>query len=121
MATRKELVKLLLNDTTKEGEVDELFEILIDEKVAIDTDKEENNNETTGERIADKLTLIAGSWKFIIGFTLFLLFWIIINVYVFENIDPYPFILLNLLLSCLAALQAPIIMMSQNRQAKKIV
>ena len=75
---------------------------------------------TKGDRLADKLTEIAGSWSFIIGFSLFLLFWIILNgVILIKAVDPYPFILLNLVLSCIAALQAPIIMMSQNRQAKK--
>ena len=63
--------------------------------------------------------MVAGSWRFIICFCLFLFFWIIVNIVIFDGVDPYPFILLNLLLSCLAALQAPIIMMSQNRQAKK--
>ena len=63
-----------------------------------------------------------GDWGFIIGFSGFLIFWIVLNSIILKEgseIDPYPFILLNLLLSCLAALQAPIIMMSQNRQAAK--
>lgn len=119
MATRKDLVKMLLNEKNDDKDVEELFEILVDEKVAIDTDKEENSHETKGEKIADKLTIIAGSWGFILGFSLFLLLWIVLNITILKNVDPYPFILLNLLLSCLAALQAPIIMMSQNRQAKK--
>ena len=124
MATRKELVKMILkdhkiSDTDNDTDTDQLLELLFDEKVAIDTDKVENINETKGERIADKLTLVAGSWTFIICFCLFLVIWIILNICFFDNLDPYPFILLNLLLSCLAALQAPIIMMSQNRQAKK--
>ncbi|HEY5585417.1 MAG TPA: DUF1003 domain-containing protein [Ruminiclostridium sp.] len=63
---------------------------------------------------------VAGSWHFIISFGVILLFWIILNTYVlFKSFDPYPFILLNLVLSCIAALQAPVIMMSQNRQEKK--
>mgnify|MGYP002523543503 CR=1 FL=1 len=77
---------------------------------------------TKGDRIADKVSAIAGSWGFILGFSLFLLFWIILNAFILKGenkIDAYPFILLNLLLSCIAALQAPIIMMSQNRQAAK--
>ena len=72
--------------------------------------------------MADKVSEVAGSWGFIFGFSLFLLLWIIINGILLaqgNQIDPYPFILLNLLLSCIAALQAPIIMMSQNRQAAK--
>ncbi len=72
------------------------------------------------ERAADNLAKYAGSWTFIIGFLVFLGIWMAINVYAWLNVwDPYPFILLNLVLSCVAALQAPIILMSQNRQAQK--
>jgi uncharacterized membrane protein len=76
---------------------------------------------TYGERIADKVALIGGSWRFIIGFLFFLIVWMIINTFILaaNAYDPYPYILLNLCLSCVAAIQAPIIMMSQNRQAKK--
>lgn len=119
MATRNELIKKLLNNKDDNRDYDELMELLIDESIAIDPDKEDENDVTVGNKLADKITLIAGSWQFIIGFSLFLIFWVFINVYIFDNLDPYPFILLNLLLSCLAALQAPIIMMSQNRQSKK--
>lgn len=119
MATRKGLIKVLLNNKDDDRDYDELMEMLVDEKVAIDPDKEDVEKLSLGDRLADRLTVIAGSWGFIIGFTLFLMIWIILNLLVFDNLDPYPFILLNLLLSCLAALQAPIIMMSQNRQAKK--
>jgi uncharacterized membrane protein len=74
-----------------------------------------------GERLADKIADIGGSWHFIIGFGVFLLLWIMANsvVLFWRPADPYPFILLNLILSCLAAIQAPIIMMSQNRQEAK--
>ena len=73
-----------------------------------------------GERSADWLAKWAGSWTFIISFSSFLLLWIFVNIYAWVNIwDPYPFILLNLVLSCIAAMQAPIILMSQNRQAQK--
>src|SRR5690606_39087291 len=71
--------------------------------------------------IADKVADFGGSWTFILSFVSFLLLWIGVNAFVFMNkgFDPYPFILLNLILSCVAALQAPIIMMSQNRQETK--
>ena len=70
--------------------------------------------------MADKISAIAGSWFFIMLFVLFLILWIILNAFVLtEKVDPYPFILLNLVLSCISAIQAPIIMMSQNREAKK--
>ena len=73
-----------------------------------------------GQRAADVLSRSAGSWTFIIGFFVFLIFWMMVNVYAWINAwDPYPFILLNLVLSCLAAIQAPVILMSQNRQAEK--
>ncbi len=73
-----------------------------------------------GERASDNLSKWAGSWVFIISFLVFLAIWMIINIYAWINTwDPYPFILLNLVLSCLAALQAPIILMSQNRQSQK--
>ena len=75
---------------------------------------------TLGQRYADLLTKHAGSWWFIIGLMVFLVIWMIVNVIVLiEGWDPYPFILLNLILSCLAALQAPIILMSQNRQQER--
>ena len=120
MKNKKELVKMLLNNKELETEsYDELIELLIDESISIDVNKESNNKLTIGEKIADKVTAIAGSWTFIIIFTLFLILWIILNIYILKNVDPYPFILLNLLLSCIASLQAPIIMMSQNRQTKK--
>lgn len=88
------------------------------------TDKLEHENgskATFGERIADKVASFGGSWTFIITFLSFLIIWILINVFAFLNkgFDPYPFILLNLILSCIAALQAPVIMMSQNRQEQK--
>jgi uncharacterized membrane protein len=76
---------------------------------------------TFGEKLSDRLAAFGGSWTFLIIFALFMLIWITINstVLFWRPVDPYPFILLNLLLSCLAAIQAPIIMMSQNRQEAK--
>ncbi len=76
---------------------------------------------TFGQRVADKIALFGGSWSFILTFGLILILWIILNTFILatNSFDPYPFIFLNLVLSCLAALQAPFIMMSQNRQAEK--
>ncbi|MFH1212922.1 MAG: DUF1003 domain-containing protein [Candidatus Neomarinimicrobiota bacterium] len=76
---------------------------------------------TLGQRVADKIAALGGSWTFILIFFSFILFWIGINIWLLtvKPFDPYPFILLNLILSCLAAIQAPIIMMSQNRQEHK--
>ena len=76
---------------------------------------------TIGQRLADMITSFAGSWRFIGIFSFCLLFWVMINCnkLIHANFDPYPFILLNLLLSCIAAIQAPIILMSQSRQNEK--
>lgn len=121
--TKKDIVKMLLrNNELEEQDEEELLNLLIDQPIAIDVDKQEEAKMTKGDRFADKLSEIAGSWTFIFLFIAFLLGWIILNTVVLvegEAIDPYPFILLNLVLSCIAALQAPIIMMSQNRQAEK--
>ncbi len=120
--TKREIVKMLLNSDIDEKDERELLDLLVDQPISIDVDKEEDSKRTRGDIIADKISEIAGSWSFIILFIIFLAFWIILNVYVLKEgnqIDPYPFILLNLVLSCIAALQAPIIMMSQNRQAQK--
>ncbi len=78
---------------------------------------------TFGERLADRVAAIGGSWGFIVGFSLILLGWMLLNTDVLQHFglafDPYPYIFLNLMLSTLAAVQAPVIMMSQNRQAAK--
>ncbi len=117
---KKELVKKLLKQEISAEDESELIEMLIDRPITIDVDKQEDSTLTTGEKLADKLSEIAGSWGFIIGFSAFIIIWIIINTAILNKAsDPYPFVLLNLVLSCLASLQAPIIMMSQNRQAKK--
>ena len=78
-------------------------------------------NSSFGQRLADSIARVGGSWGFIISFGLFLLFWVAVNTIVLltHAFDPYPFIFLNLILSMLAAIQAPIIMMSQNRQAER--
>ena len=118
--SRKEkLVKQLLNRDFDVTDEDELIEMLLDNPTAIDSDKEEDERRTMGDKLADKVTEIAGSWGFIIVFCLFLILWMIINTIMIVKFDEYPFILLNLILSCIAALQAPVIMMSQNRAAKK--
>jgi uncharacterized membrane protein len=84
-------------------------------------DVEDKQPMNLGQRIADKVATFGGSWTFIISFGLFLFSWISLNIFWLANkgFDPYPFILLNLILSSLAAIQAPVIMMSQNRQEEK--
>lgn len=83
--------------------------------------EEDEQNLSYGQKLADKVANFGGSWTFIIFFMSFLVFWILLNIFWFANqgFDPYPFILLNLILSCIAAIQAPVIMMSQNRQEEK--
>ena len=113
---------MLLNSTIDANDEDELLDLLIDQPISIDIDKQELNKMTFGDKLADKISAVAGSWTFILLFSSFLIFWIVLNTIILKEnkqIDSYPFILLNLLLSCLSALQAPIIMMSQNRESKK--
>ncbi len=119
--TRKQIVQELLNQELEIEDYEELLEMLINQPIAVNIEKKEESEISFGDKIADKVAEVVGSWPFIIGFTCFLVGWGIINGVVLAEkaIDPYPFILLNLLLSCIAALQAPIIMMSQNRQSKK--
>ncbi|WP_333809680.1 DUF1003 domain-containing protein [Flavobacterium sp.] len=83
--------------------------------------EDEVDTRTFGQKVADSVAAFGGSWTFIITFFIFITLWIGSNVFIFTHseFDPYPFILLNLILSCIAALQAPIIMMSQNRQEEK--
>ncbi len=92
-------------------------------KISRDTNEDFDNNLTFGQRIADKVASFGGSWTFIIIYLGFLTAWIVWNSYVFfskpEAFDPYPYILMNLFLSMTAAIQAPIILMSQNRQSAR--
>ena len=89
--------------------------------VSSDINAEFSAGASLGDRLADNIAKVGGSWGFILSFCLFLVFWAVINTIVLATraFDPYPFIFLNLLLSMLAAIQAPIIMMSQNRQAAR--
>ena len=90
------------------------------EVLARNVNSEFERQQTFGQKVADGLTLFVGSWTFIILFLIILVLWIMVNVIIiWKPFDPFPFILLNLLLSCVAAFQAPIIMMSQNRQTQK--
>ena len=121
--SKKDIVKLLLKkDELGEQDEEELLDLLIEQTIAIDIDKQEEAKMTLGDKLADKVSEVAGSWPFIFIFIGFLIAWIVLNTVVFVGnikIDPFPYTLLNLVLSCIAAIQAPIIMMSQNRQAKK--
>lgn len=95
--------------------------IVEQDSIMDDINKPRNEKLSIGQRVADRVAAFGGSWKFIIIFCSILVVWITFNVLALQHLrfDPYPFILMNLVLSCLAALQAPIIMMSQNRQEEK--
>lgn len=100
---------------------DTVLNSLKNKNTLVDKIEDGSEQSTFGQRLADKVASFGGSWIFIISFGGFLIIWILINVYLLraKPFDPYPFILLNLILSSLAALQAPVIMMSQNRQEEK--
>ena len=116
---KRELILEILRSDEDELELEEMMQLLLQKKVSSHPD-EVNGNLTFGMRASDKLAQFAGSWTFIIIFMATILFWIVLNIFfLLKPYDPYPFILLNLVLSCIAAIQAPIIMMSQNRQEKK--
>ena len=116
------LEKLLIED---KGELNALDRQVLDsiregETLAENLNTSHDEGLSFGQRVADRIAAVGGSWDFIIGFGLVLAFWISINIYFLSRpFDPFPFILLNLVLSCLAAIQAPVIMMSQNRQEAK--
>ena len=102
-------------------ELEVLQSIKEHELLAQNVDAQFEQEWTRGERLADRIATFGGSWAFLIIFGIFIFLWIAMNsmVLFWRPVDPYPFILLNLLLSCLAAMQAPVIMMSQNRQEAK--
>ncbi len=122
------LEKNYLNEilTNELGELDvlekEVLNSISQSKILSEKIEDIMDKETTfGDRLSDKVASFGGSWKFIIAFFSFMAFWIVLNVVLLHDkvFDPYPFILLNLLLSCLASIQAPLIMMSQNRVEAK--
>jgi len=112
--------------SNEERELSELERIVLNSvkdqtSLASQVDGDSTVELTLGQRVADKVATFGGSWTFIISFGVFLIIWICVNSFwmAHQSFDPYPFILLNLILSCIAALQAPVIMMSQNRQEEK--
>jgi uncharacterized membrane protein len=119
--TNTEIVSIILEeDINNIQEDEEIIHILLDKTISRNINHSHKGALSLGDKISDKMADVAGSWAFIISFCSVLFFWIILNaVLLFKPFDPYPFILLNLVLSCIAALQAPVIMMSQNRQEKK--
>ena len=112
---RRKVIKELLDVTDKEFTDEELIHQLIATEVTKNTDKDEKLS--LGQKASDAVAKFAGSWAFIFSFIAVMVIWMVVNIVLAANaFDGYPFILLNLVLSCIAAVQAPLIMMSQNRQ-----
>ena len=117
MKENRKLLKEVLKDIQHDMSDEEVLNLLADSKIS---ESPATEKYTLGQRAADAIAKFAGSWAFIFAFTGVLLLWMVINTILAANaFDPYPFILLNLVLSCVAAIQAPLIMMSQNRQEEK--
>lgn len=119
MKENRKLLKEVLKDIRHDMTDEEVLNLLADSKISVSPESVKEKY-TLGQRAADAIAKFAGSWAFIFSFTGVLVLWMIVNaVLASKAFDPYPFILLNLVLSCVAAIQAPLIMMSQNRQEEK--
>ena len=117
MKENRKLLKEVLKDIEHDMTDEEVLNLLADSKISESPTAEKY---TLGQRAADAIAKFAGSWAFILSFTGVLLLWMVVNtILAADAFDPFPFILLNLVLSCVAAIQAPLIMMSQNRQEEK--
>ena len=119
MKENRKLLKEVLKDIRHDMSDEEVLNLLADSKISVSPESEKEKY-TLGQRAADSIAKFAGSWAFIFSFTGVLILWMVVNtVLAAKAFDPYPFILLNLVLSCVAAIQAPLIMMSQNRSAER--
>ena len=117
MKENRKLLKEVLKDIQHDMSDEEVLNLLAESKIS---ESPATEKYTLGQRAADAIAKFAGSWAFIFAFTGVLILWMVVNTILASNaFDPYPFILLNLVLSCVAAIQAPLIMMSQNRQEEK--
>ena len=119
MKENRKLLREVLKDIRHDMTDEEVLNLLADSKISENLTGEKGKY-TIGQRAADAIAKFAGSWAFIFAFTGVLILWMLVNTLLaVKAFDPYPFILLNLVLSCVAAIQAPLIMMSQNRQEEK--
>ena len=119
MKENRKLLQEVLEEIRHDMTDEEVLNLLADSKISV-SPKKEKEKYTLGQRAADTIAKFAGSWAFIFSFAGVLVLWMVINaILATKAFDPYPFILLNLVLSCVAAIQAPLIMMSQNRQEEK--
>ena len=118
MKENKKLIGEVLADIRRDMTDDEILSLLAASKISVNPEKDKPDS--IGQRAADRIAKFAGSWGFILSFIAVLAGWMTCNILMATKaFDPYPFILLNLVLSCVAAIQAPLIMMSQNRQEEK--
>lgn len=118
MKENRKLLKDVLDDIRQDMSDEEVLGLLANRKISVRPESEKKY--TLGQRAADAIAKFAGSWAFIFSFVGVLVLWMAVNIIMAAKaFDPYPFILLNLVLSCVAAIQAPLIMMSQNRQEEK--
>ena len=116
----KKLISEVIKDIEHDMTDEEILSLLASSKVSENTSKTAKDGYSFGQRMADKIAKFAGSWGFIFSFVAVLILWMAVNILLADGaFDAYPFILLNLVLSCVAAIQAPLIMMSQNRQEEK--
>ena len=119
MKENRKLLREVLKDIRRDMTDEEVLNLLADSKIS-ENPAGEKEKYTLGQWAADAIAKFAGSWAFIFAFTGVLILWMLVNTLLAAKaFDPYPFILLNLVLSCVAAIQAPLIMMSQNRQEEK--
>ena len=120
MKENKKLISEILADVRHDMTDEEILNLLASSRVSVNPEKESGKLTSLGQRAADSIAKFAGSWAFIFSFIAVMVIWMVVNIVLAANaFDGYPFILLNLVLSCIAAVQAPLIMMSQNRQEAK--
>ena len=117
---KMDLVRVLVDNVAEDFSEEDILHMMLEKKVSVDLERSLHAAATFGQRTADRIARFAGSWGFIFSFTALLLFWMFGNNLLKEEaFDAYPYILLNLVLSCVAAIQAPLIMMSQNRREER--
>ena len=116
--SKKQLLDLILKNEECDLQDEEIIHLLLEQNVSANTDKKVKGSYTLGQRTADSIARFTGSWVFIIIFLSVLVLWMLVNVLALSTraFDPYPFILLNLVLSCVAAIQAPLIMVDAPRR-----
>ena len=117
---KMDLLRVLVDNVAEDFSEEDILHMMLEKKISVDLERSLHAATTLGQRTADRIARFAGSWGFIFSFTALLLFWMFGNNLLEDSaFDAYPYILLNLVLSCVAAVQAPLIMMSQNRREER--